>query len=190
METANFFRQIAQMDINSKLTLSITKATENRILVSILIENDGCADKAKNVIPPFNLKGSPEELDIGFFEHIKKPVQMADALISNMQNFLKGLETAQANSAMEKQKSDKEKAKGRKYSEALLKADALAKVGKYKDAWTALPKVGDYPEHKEDIRKKQDEYEKQFVPDLWSASEQKAEQVNEQEKIDQEEYNP
>ncbi|MFS4474587.1 PRTRC system protein E [Chryseobacterium sp. T20] len=190
METANFFRQIAQMDINSKLTLSITKATENRILVSILIENDGCADKAKNVIPPFNLKGSPEELDFGFFEHIKKPVQMADGLISNMQNFLKGLETAQANSAMEKQKSDKEKAKGRKYSEALLKADALSKVGKYKDAWTALPKVGDYPEHKEDIRKKQDEYEKQFVPDLWSASEQKAEQVNEQEKIDQEEYNP
>ncbi|EFK36056.1 MULTISPECIES: PRTRC system protein E [Chryseobacterium] len=190
METANFFRQIAQMDINSKLTLSITKATENRILVSILIENDGCADKAKNVIPPFNLKGSPEELDFGFFEHIKKPVQMADGLISNMQNFLKGLETAQANSAMEKQKSDKEKAKGRKYSEALLKADALAKVGKYKDAWTALPKVGDYPEHKEDIRKKQDEYEKQFVPDLWSASEQKAEQEQEQEKVDQEEYNP
>ncbi|WP_185286284.1 PRTRC system protein E [Chryseobacterium indologenes] len=187
METANFFRQIAQMDINSKLTLSITKATENRILVSILIENDSCSDKAKNVIPPFNLKGSAEELDNGFFEHIKKPVHMADGLISNMQNFLKGLETAQANSAMEKQKSDKEKAKGRKYSEAILKADALAKVGKYKEAWTALPKVGDYPEHKEDIRKKQDEYEKQFVPDLWSASEQKAEQEHEQEKVDQQE---
>jgi hypothetical protein len=66
----------------------------------------------------------------------------------------------------------------------MLKADALAKAGKYKDAWTALPKVGDYPEHKEDIRKKQDEYEKQFVPDLWSASEPKSEQV------DQQEYNP
>ncbi|MGE6397359.1 PRTRC system protein E [Chryseobacterium scophthalmum] len=184
METANFFRQIAQMDINSKLTLSITKATENKILVSILIENDRCGDKAKNIIPPFNLKGSPEELDNGFFEHIKKPVQTADGLISNMQNFLKGLETAQANSAMEKQKSDKEKAKDKKYCEAMLKADTLAKEGKYKEAWTALPKVGDYPLHSEDIRKKQDIYEKQFAPDLWSASEQKSEQS------DQNEYNP
>ncbi|WP_343657966.1 PRTRC system protein E [Chryseobacterium sp.] len=181
METANFFRQISQMDINSKITLSITKATENRILVSILIENDSCADKAKNIIPPFNLKGSPEELDNGFFEHIKKPLKTADGLISNMQNFLKGVESAQANSAMEKQKSDKEKAKGKKYSEALIKADTLAKAGKYKEAWSALPKVGDYPEHNEDIRKKQDEYEKQFVPDLWSASEQKSETVDQQE---------
>lgn len=181
METANFFRQIAQMDINSKLTLSITKATENRILVSILIENDSCGDKAKNIIPPFNLKGSPEELDNGFFEHVKKPVQMADGLISNMQNFLQGLEKAQANSAMEKQKSDKDKAKERKYSEAILKAAALATAGKYKEAWTSLPKVADYPEHKEDIRKKQDSYEKQFAPDLWSASEPKTEQPEKQE---------
>jgi len=184
METANFFKQIAQMDINSKIKLTITKATENRILVSILIENDSCGDKAKNIIPPFNLTGTAEELDNGFFEHIKKPVKMADGLISNMQNFLKGLETAQANSAMEKQKSDKEKTKDKKYGEAMLKADALAKAGKYKEAWTALPKVGDYPVHKEDIRKKQEEYEKQFVPDLWSASEPKSEQD------DQQEYNP
>ncbi len=184
METANFFRQIAQMDINSKITLSITKATASRILVSILIENDSCGDKAKNIIPPFNLKGSPEELDNGFFEHIKKPVQTADGLISNMENFLKGLETAQAHSAMEKQKSDKEKAKDSKYSEAMQKADAIAKEGKYKEAWTALPKVGDYPEHTEDIRKKQDLYGKQFAPDLWSTSEQKSEQV------DQHENNP
>ncbi len=185
METANFFRQIAKMDINSKLTLSITKATESTILVSILIENDSCGDKAKNIIPPFNLKGSPEELDSGFFEHIKKPVQMADGLISNMQNYLKALETAQASSAMEKQKSDKEKAMGKKYSEAMQKADALAKAGKYKDAWTALPKVADYPEHTEDIRNRQDVYEKQFAPDLWSAS---AEQNSEQ--VDHQEYNP
>lgn len=188
METANFFRQIAQMDINSKITLSITKATASKILVSILIENDSCGDKAKNIIPPFNLKGSPEELDNGFFDHIKKPVQTADGLISNMESFLKGLETAQANSAMEKQKSDKEKkdsdAKSRKYKDAMLKADALEQQGKYKEAWSALPKVGDYPEHAEVIKNKQDIYEKQFAPDLWSTSGQKSEQ------IDQQEYNP
>ena len=97
MEATNFFRQIAKMEMNSKLMLTITKATENIIIVSILIENDSCEDKAKNLIPPFNLKGTPEELDEGFFTHIKKPVQTASGLLSNMEHFMKQVELAQAN---------------------------------------------------------------------------------------------
>lgn len=160
------------MDMNSKLTLSITKATETHLIVSILIENDGCGDKAMNIIPPFNVTGTPDELDNGFFEHIKKPLQKADGLISNMANFLKQLEIAEANSAMEKQKSDRERkdkeAKNRKYNEAMLKADTLAKEGKYKDAWTALPKAKDYPEYTEIIKTKQESYERQFAPGFFS----------------------
>lgn len=52
MEATNFFRQISQMEMNSKLMLTITKATESTIIVSILVENDSCGDKAKNLIPP------------------------------------------------------------------------------------------------------------------------------------------
>ncbi len=172
MEATNFFRQIAKMEMNSKLMLTITKATENIIIVSILIENDSCEDKAKNLIPPFNLKGTPEELDEGFFTHIKKPVQTASGLLSNMEHFMKQVELAQANSAMEKQNSTKEQKekdnRNKKYNEAMLKADAFEKEGKYKDAWTALPKVGDYPEHSEDIKNKQEIYERQFAPSLFS----------------------
>ena len=50
----------------------------------------------------------------------------------------------------------------------MLKADAFEKEGKYQDAWTALPKVGDYPEHSEDIKNKQEIYERQFAPSLFS----------------------
>lgn len=162
----NFFRQIAKMDINSKLTFSIAKATSDTIVVSIFIENENCGDKAKNVIPPFNVTGTSEELDTGFFEHIRKPIQKADGLISNMESFLKQLEEAQMQSAMEKEKSDKEKkekeAKAKKYKDAFAKAEALENEGKYKEAWSALPKISEHPDFALEIRKKQDEYEKHF----------------------------
>ncbi|PUV24389.1 PRTRC system protein E [Sphingobacterium athyrii] len=183
MEATNFFRQISQMEMNSKLMLTITKATESTIIVSILVENDSCGDKAKNLIPPFNLKGTPEELDEGFFAHIKQPVRTATGLLSNLENFMKQVELAQANSAMEKEKSTKEQkdkdSKNRKYSEAMLKADALVKEGKYKEAWTALPKVGDYPEHSEEIKKKQEICERQFAPSLFSDDAQETAEITE-----------
>ena len=171
MET-NFFSRLAQMDINSKLMLTIAKATPTTMVVSIFIENDGCGDKAKNLIIPFNLTATAEELDEQFFRHIKKPLQKADGLLSNMENFLKQLEIAEANSAMEKQKTDKVKkendAKKRKYDEAWLKAETLEKEGKYKEAWTALPKVSDYPENEKAIRAKQEVYERQFASNLFT----------------------
>lgn len=171
MET-NFFSKIAQMDINSKLMLTIAKATPTTLVVSIFIENDSCGDKAKNLIVPFNLTATAEKLDEQFFQHIKKPLQKADGLLSNMENFLKQLEIAEANSAMEKQKTDKEKkendAKKRKYEEGWLKAETLEKEGKYREAWTALPKVSDYPQHEKAIRAKQEIYERQFAPSLFT----------------------
>ncbi|WP_238555501.1 PRTRC system protein E [Chryseobacterium sp. P1-3] len=97
------------MDINSKLILTIAKANESQIVASILVQNDGCGDKAKNIIPPLNLKGTADELDAGFFEHIKAPLQTASGLMVDMESFMKQLEEAKKQSAMEKEKSDKEK---------------------------------------------------------------------------------
>ncbi|WP_333889134.1 PRTRC system protein E [Sphingobacterium siyangense] len=176
METANFFRQISKMDINSKLTLTIAKATDSKIIISIFIENDACGDKAKNIIPPFNLTGTPEELDNGFFDHIRKPIKTADGLISNMDSFMQQLETSKAHSAMEKNKSEKEKkntdSKNKKFTDAMAKAEALEKRGKFKEAWSALPKVSEFPEQKEIIRKKQEMYEREFAPLFFSYDEE------------------
>jgi len=91
-----------------------------------------------------------------------------------MESFMKQLEEAKRKSAMEKEKTDKEKkekeAKEKKYKEALQKAEEHEKEGKYKDAWTALPKVSDYPEFAEVIRNKQDEYSKFLAPNLFTES--------------------
>jgi len=168
----NFFRQIAKMDINSKLIFTIAKATENRIITSILIQNDGCGDKAKNIIPPFNLKGTPEELDEGFFEKIKKPLETVSGLMVEMEAYMKQVEEAKKQSAMEKEKVDREKkekdAKEKKYKEAFQKAEALEKEGKYKEAWSALPKTSEFPDFADIICKKQNEYEKHFAPSLFT----------------------
>ncbi|WP_262484158.1 hypothetical protein [Chryseobacterium soldanellicola] len=62
----------------------------------------------------------------------------------------------------------KGKRRSKKYKECLQKAEELEKEGKYKDGWTVLPKITDYPEYTDTIRKKQDEYERHFAPSLFS----------------------
>ncbi|QIH34524.1 PRTRC system protein E [Sphingobacterium sp. DR205] len=178
---ANFFKQLSRMDIQSRMMLTIAKATDDTMIVSILVQNDGCGDKAKNIIPPLNLKGSAEELDAGFFLNIKKPMEAVSGLMSNMESFMKQLEEAKKQSAMEKEKTDKEKkekdAKSKKYNDAMVKAETLEKEKKYKEAWTALPKASEFPDHAETIGKKQELYQSHFAPDLFAPQESESEQT-------------
>jgi PRTRC genetic system protein E len=171
METNNFFRQIAQMNITGDLHITIKQGAENNWVVSVLLNNEACGDNAKNMIVPCTLRGTAEELDEDFFGTITSPLERASGLMVNMEVFNKQLEEAQKNSAMEKEKTDREKkekeTRTKKYNDALQKAEALEKEGKFKDAWTALPKVSDFPEQAEEIRKKQSVYEYHFT-DLFS----------------------
>ncbi|PWN64121.1 PRTRC system protein E [Chryseobacterium viscerum] len=167
-----FFNQIAQMNITGDLQITIGQGTENNWIVSILLQNEQCGDDAKHLIPPLTLRGTPEELDNGFFENITAPLQSASGLMVSMEAFMKQLEETKKHSAMEKEKADKEKkekeAKDKKYNEALQKAEQLEKEGKFKEAWTALPKGSEYPEYAEQIRKKQSVYEHHFAPSLFN----------------------
>lgn len=168
----NFFRQIAKLNLTGDLQITLRQTTENNFVLSVLLNNEQCGDEARKLVPPLNLRGTAEELDNGFFENISTPLQTASGLMVDMESFMKQLEEAKKKSAIEKEKSDKEKkereAKDKKYGEALQKAEELEKEGKYKEAWSALPKVSEFPEYAEIIRKKQDEYEKHFAPSLFS----------------------
>ena len=168
----NFFRQIANINLTGDLQIIFTETTENNYVVSVLLKNEQCGDEARKTIPPLNLRGTAEELDNGFFESISTPLQTASGLMVDMEFFMKQLEEAKKKSAMEKEKSDKEKkekeAKEKKFKDALLKAEALEKEEKYKEAWSALPKTSEHPDYAEIIRKKQDEYERHFAPSLFT----------------------
>ena len=172
----NFFRQIAKMGVTGDLQITLRPTTENSFVISVLLKNEQCGDTAKNIIPPLNLRGTAEDLDNGFFENISVPMQTASGLMVDMESFMKQLEETKRNSTMEKEKQDKEKkekeTKEKKYKEAFQKAETLEKEGKYKDAWSALPKASEYPDFAEQIRKKQSEYERHFAPSLFGMAEE------------------
>ncbi|MCW4451173.1 PRTRC system protein E [Kaistella sp. BT6-1-3] len=168
----NFFRQLANLNLTGDLQITLRPTTENSFVLSVLLHNEQCGDDARKLIPPLNLRGTAEELDNGFFERISTPLKTAWGLMVDMEQYMKQLEEAKQKSAMEKEKADKEKkdkeAKEKKYKEAFEKAEALEKDGKYKEAWSALPKSSEFPDFAEVIRKKQDEYERHFAPSLFT----------------------
>lgn len=168
----NFFRQLVNLNLTGDLQLTLRPTEENSFVLSVLLRNEQCGDEAGKLIPPLNLRGTAEELDNGFFESITAPLQTVSGLMVDMENFLKQLEEAKKQSAMEKEKADKVKkekeAKEKKYKEAFEKAEAHEKDGKYKEAWSALPKPSEFPDFAEAIRKKQNEYERHFAPSLFT----------------------
>lgn len=168
----NFFRQIAKLSLTGDLQLILRPTEDNCFVLSILLNNEQCGDEARKLISPLNLRGTAEELDNGFFETVGQPLQTVSGLMVNMESFMKQMEEAKKNSAMEKEKTDKEKrekdAKEKKYNESLQKAEQFEKEGKFKEAWSALPKISDYPDKADSIRKKQDEYQVHLAPSLFS----------------------
>ncbi|REC60127.1 prtrc system protein e [Chryseobacterium pennae] len=193
----NFFRQLTKLNLVGDLQLILRQADENSLVLSVLLNNEQCGDKAKNLILPLNLSGTAEELDNGFFENISAPLQRASGLMVNMESFMKQLEEAKKESAMEKEKSDKDKkeTKEEKYKDAFQKAEELEKEGNYKGAWSALPKASEYPDYADIIRKKQDEYERHFAPSLFNTEsieniEQKQEQEHEEEQEQEQNFQP
>ena len=166
MEPTNFFNQIAQMGITGDLQLTISKGAENNLVVSVILQNEQCGDNAKQLIPPLNLRGTADELDEGFFQQITTPLQTASGLMVNMEAFMKQLEVAKKQSAMEKEKSDTQKkeqeAKDKKFKDGMVKADELEKEGKFREAWMKVPEINDYPEKADEISKRKSELSNQF----------------------------
>ena len=173
---ANFFNQIAALNITGDLHLTISKGAESNMIVSVMLQNEQCADSAKRLIPPFNLRGTARELDAGFFEKITNPIQTASGLMDNMEVFMKQLEEAKKQSAMVKEKADKEKKakeeREKKYKEAMQKVDELEKEGRFKDAWMKVPDPSVFPQQAETIRKRKSALSGKFVPDLFGATQE------------------
>ncbi|MGP2570236.1 PRTRC system protein E [Ornithobacterium rhinotracheale] len=166
----NFFKQIAELEIEGTLNLAVKKEN-NTLVVSLLVNNDACGDKAKNLIPPLTIKGTAEELDEQFFATIVQPLESTSKLMVNMESYLKAQERAKKQSAMEKEKADREKKekekRAKKYKELMDKVEELAKQEKPREAWMKLPSVEEYPEQAEKIRKRRKELSALFQPNLF-----------------------
>lgn len=173
MAITNFFSQVAALDFQGCLNLTLRKDGES-LTVSVLLQNDACGDAAKAHIPPLILKGTPQELGEGFFPNIAAPLKATSQLLTNMEQFLKGQEEAKKQSAMEKKKTEKAdkpatevSPKEKKFNEAIKQVDALEAEGKFKEAWCKVPLASEYPDKAEQLRKRKENLKNQFAPDLF-----------------------
>jgi PRTRC genetic system protein E len=159
--TTNFFTSIQDLNVNGDWKITLTKDKENNWIVSVLFFNEKVGDEARKLVPPMILKGTPHELDKGFFDSIVVPVEKAAGLFTSMEHYMKQLEEARLQSKMEKDKEDKEK-KGKeerkkKYEAAMKKVTELETEKKFGEAIGAMPKTEDFPEQAEEIKKKMSE---------------------------------
>ena len=197
MPVTNFFAHIAAIPFEGCLNITIKKDGE-QLTTSVLLQNDGCGDAAKNHIPPLILKGSAKELCEGFFDAISAPVAETSKLFVNMEQYLKGQETARNNAAMEKKKTEKadkadksdkpstpEEIKEMKYIGIMAEVDKLEAAGKYREAWIKVPQASEFPEKSEEMRNRRSSLSAQFSPDLFGAEQAATEVINVEPKTEQ-----
>lgn len=184
----NFFNQIQQLDFTGVLQLNISKGIESNLIVTVLLNNEECGDNAKNGIPPLTFNATPQEFDEGFFEQITAPIQKVSGLMVDMEKFLKQLEEVKRQSAMEKEKADKQKkeqeAKDKKFKDAMAKADELEKEGKFREAWIKVPDITEFPEKADEIRKRKTSLSDKFgTPSLFGAMEEATPEPSQSEEV-------
>ena len=184
----NFFNQIAQLDFTGVLQLNISKGAENNLIVSVILNNEQCGDNAKNLIPPLTFNATPQEFDDGFFEQITAPIQTVSGLMVDMEKFLKQMEEVKKQSAMEKEKADKQKkeqeAKDKKFKDGMAKAEELEKEGKFREAWMKVPEITEFPEKADEIRKRKNAFSEKFAtPSLFGAMEEVKPELQQEEEV-------
>lgn len=175
MAITNFFSQVAALDFQGSLLLTLKKDGE-QLTVSLLLRNEASGGDTKHNIPPLLLKGTPAELGEGFFPSITEPVQSTSQLLVNLEQFRKGQEETKKQAAKENKKTEKDtepkaqaSPKEQQYAKALAQADALENEGKFKEAWCKLPQPAEFPDNAEEIRKRRASLSAKFSPDLFGA---------------------
>lgn len=190
MPVTNFFAHIAAIPFEGCLNITVKKDGE-QLTTSVLLQNDGCGDAAKNHIPPLILKGSAKELCEGFFDTVTAPLTETSQLLVNMEQYLKGQQTAKNNAAMEKKKTEKadkadkpdktttpEEIKEMKYKGIMAEVDKLEAAGKYREAWIKVPQASEFPDKTEEMQKRRASLSAKFDPDLFGATPPETEENN------------
>lgn len=176
--TTNFFQNIANLNLPGTWNIVIATDEQGNFTVSELFKAT-CGDKAKDLIIPYTLNGTAQDLDEGFFDKITEPVVKTAGLQSNMEAHLKSVEVAKAASKMEQDKKAKEakattatttakketnielpdpKADKKKAYETTIKQIAdLSGECKYAEALELLPTTADYPDKETELKNKRTE---------------------------------
>lgn len=166
-----FFQSLSPFITSGTIKLVIKKSEAEELIASVLFENDRSGDNAMKLIPPFIIRGTPEEMDNTFFAELSAPAHLTIDLLTNAEAYLKQLEKAKVESKMEKDKADGEKKvreEMRKKFESLMKSvDDLEGDKKIKEAIDLLhksPELGEYQDH---IKKRMNSLQQKFQPTMF-----------------------
>jgi len=176
----NFFEHIAGLQLAGDLNMVISNHNENKLTVSIYLNNKKAGENAGKTIIPLILNGTAEELDNGFFEAVTQPLQQTSGLLVNIATYAKGLEKAKQTAKSDHKtksntntrqngeedgievsepqvsKEDKRKA----YTDILRQIVELDNSCKYEEALALLPSVSEYPDREAEIEKRKADLER------------------------------
>jgi len=137
----NIFQTIAGiLGENDDVTIVVTKSAGGRLAVSTNFRNREVTDKARDLIAPFLVSGTPEELDAEYCGIIAEPLEQSSGIQTSMANFEASKKLAQAKS----QQASATKGKAENEMAAEKKARALYEEAK---------KLSDGKRHDEAARK-------------------------------------
>lgn len=153
----NLFKQLEPL-INEVMTVQITLSKKDGVMTVCVIPQGEVKDEAAKHIIPIVLSGTADEMDNGFIDAITKPLMKTAGLISNVAQFEKDLEEAEAATKMAKASEEKKKKeeetkkkesqlKKRKFEKLFAKASALIELKDYRNAIGALNEARELTEN-------------------------------------------
>lgn len=153
----NLFKQLEPL-INEVMTVQITLSKKDGVMTVCVIPQGEVKDEAAKHIIPIVLSGTADEMDNGFIDAITKPLMKTAGLISNVAQFEKDLEEAEAATKMAKAADEKKlkeevmkkkesQLKKRKYEKLFAKANALIELKDYRNAIGALNEARELTEN-------------------------------------------
>lgn len=133
----DLFKKISEiLSLGSTVTIVIAKGKdENELTTSVMFRNNTVADAAKDIIAPFVVTGSPEELDAEFVSAISAPLEQSKGLQTSMKQFEESQKQAKAQSAASTATKKAVDDAARKNKEKVDKLLAAAKKAKDTKKW-------------------------------------------------------
>jgi len=152
----NFFQAITHLHGHGKWIVTAEFTAEKTLAVSVLLSNRD--RETCKMIEPMLFRGTPQEIDEGFFTAIAEPVKQTASLFANADAYQKSLDDAKqdldkkAKKAGERPKPDpKDNSDKQVYEEKMKKVAELDAACKYSEALAELPNAADFPEKKSEI---------------------------------------
>lgn len=169
-----FFQKIHQLNLQGDLKIVI-QTVDEKLIVSVLLHNGQCGDKAQQMIKPLLFNGHPPAIDETFFKKITEPFQHTSQLLVSMEDHLKSVAQAAEQSAMAKASTEKEKKQAEDQKKAfdavMVKVAELEEAGKYREAYAKLPDPTQFPNQEETIAQKREELVRKFsTPTLFESA--------------------